>query len=118
MRKRRSAEEIERLIDDFKASGLTVAIYCKKNRVKSASLYRFLSMHKTKFTLGRNSPANSLQKKVSAFIPVTVLPEALESKSYEHDSPKFLFLKSEKWELKIVAGTDVNWVSQILKAIQ
>lgn len=118
MRKRRSADEIERLISDFKTSGHTVVNYCKKNKVNPGSLYRILSRHRANAALACKSPKPSPQKKLSAFIPVTVLPEAQESKICADDSPKLLFLKSEKWELKIEPGTDVNWISQILRAIQ
>jgi hypothetical protein len=118
MKKRRSAAEIERLIVDFKSSGHTVASYCKKNRVNPASLYQILKRHRSKIILARKESMPAVQKNRSAFIPVTVLPEAQESRVNEHNSQKFISLKNSKWELKIEPGTDVNWLAQLLKVVQ
>lgn len=68
--------------------------------------------------MARKESMPVVQKNRSAFIPVTVLPEAQESRVNEHNSQKFISLKNSKWELKIEPGTDVNWLAQLLKVVQ
>jgi hypothetical protein len=106
-RQRRSREEVERLVDEYEASGLGRQEFCKKHRLSLTTLNR----HRKRKQFGQEKEASERR-----FIPVEI-SAAKQPASKEKTGELVVWLSSGR-RIEVRGGFDAKMLEQLVHVLE
>jgi hypothetical protein len=107
IRQRRSREEVERLVDEYEASGLGRQEFCEKNGLSLTTLNR----HRKRKQLrqGKETPEHR-------FIPVEI--SATKQQGSKERSGELLVWLSSGCRIEVRGGFDAEMLAQLMRVLE
>ncbi len=107
MRKSRSKEEKLKLIEDYKASGLSMSKWCAANGIATSTMHTWLASTNNK----KNKSKTTKSNKKAKFIEV---PKATMAKSLDNNK---VTLEYKDFKISISDSHDILLLKDILKVV-